>query len=1505
MVGSARLHCVGMDGRASHAAGSSTMSYGSIQLSYSASGETIGQMWGVVADFGARVANLRDLPSVHSRPAMAESDIVNGEVRGAVVVIQRGAVPLVDKARRAQMAGAAAAVIVNTDERPLLAHGHRHRDGSHDLGQDIQIPVLVISQSAGSMFGDGAAGVSVRLEYDVSLQQSAEALGLPLVQDIPQHHPRMASQQYNSLVQPYSEPVQQQAVPTQALGTPVQQYPAASQPHVAYGQQQALSPTHHSHRQQPAFSEGVPGSKLCSVVFEQPGPLGMYFVRGGTVVRPRVQVQRLGDNAPRMARENVLPGMQLFYIEHQDVRNYPYDAVIDMLQQASRPLTLVFGWAEEVAPGLAAARAPESPSVKEQVKAEIERALTRSRKELEQTQAEALARIQAEADKRAAAAEAKTAEAQRQVEEHLLARQKEQSDHTLALQAERAKLVAEHEELVAKIQSEADSRVAASEAGLTSAKTESDLERQRIDEEHQSTVSRIQSDADSRVAASDAGLTSMKTEFDLERQRIDQEHQSTVARMQSEADSRIKTLEDALRESSERSQSERRLALETSQAALMQAHSGDLARIQSEAEARVQAAEARAAEAEREAQQHQDARHVVDMEMAEMKQQVEVRLQKAVEASRAELEEAHHAMLRVHTKAEAQVSEFEASAKSKIAAAEQAAAETQRRLDETALQVVDLKAALQEKDGTIAEVTEQTRVAVLAAEENAQEQVQQVQQNLEEQMTTAVEQSRAELDEAMSIVARVQQHAQDWMAEAEASTAAQIQDVHRRAQAEIAYVKQQSEREVAFVREQVSARDGGTEQETEMEAARKELQETKLALSRAQHEAATMIAEKDHLVSLTDTHRSESEFNSASLIAAAQAEAREAKAEAREVQAKAEAQVRAILEESRKDLEKANSEMMRIKDDAEQCIAEAEQLAESKIAAAERIAESEAQDRRESNAELEKLRSTIVEVTQNVDLRILEKEKLATEAETQCKTALAKADEATAAHARALAAEVQAREDVEHARTQAREDVERAQALGRAENDALQADLTRVLAQMQELQEQAQIAKTRAQDELRLALAQRDEETEALQVELARSVAELEAEKRRLCDQLDAACTALNASRQRRSVLRVFFGWARQACVGAMINGIMVGSEEGNMSPLQSQSTQVIAARAAAEEYGKVLTAKVEEEAKRCREEQLAVSAKTIRAELEDQLQSEVEQVVAKSHAELEEMQEALARVKDSVEHRLGTATRTQELAQKYQAISTSTAAELERATQSANAEIAMLKRQLEKTTQVAAEKLDEESSQREAAEARAVAAEKQARRAAEKARAAESVIVDERALRLAAETDLEAVKKTRSALESREINRHKREADMRKAFEEAAWRKAQDEKKAREAAERKLSQVNRPASSPAKRKASRKAAEQRTQSPTPSNSGRDHIATPDRLASSSQSAPGSGDQTPQGADADMDASDSLSRLLEEFGECVRSDFTEVHRAFSRQVPSECLCADRRLNHLSIRQLSS
>ena len=655
------------------------MSFGAVRLSDSATGAAIGEVQGVVADFGARDAELHDLPSVRTSPAMAETEIVNGEVRGSVAVIERGAVPLVEKARRAQAAGAAAVVIVNTDERPLLAHGHRHRDGTHDLGLDIQIPVLVVAQSAGSKFGDGTAGVSVHVQYHVaaaspnvgdhhgtgvaqqpwlptgSSTADGSAMEDPALSTAPQHQP---PQQYSAPV-PYAASAEPYRAPGQQHGTPSRQYAVLPhhQQHVAYAPQHAVPDANCSHSfptQQLSLPEGVPGSsRQCAVVFEQPGPLGMYFMRGGSLARPRVQVQRLGDNAPRVARENVSPGMQLVAIEHEDVTNYSYDAVIDMLQNASRPLRLIFGEANELSLETAPAPMPEPVSVKEQIKAEIERALACSRKELEQTQAEALAHIQLEADNRIAAAEARAAEAERQVEEHTLARQQEQLDHKLALQSERADLQAEHEAAMAKVRSDADSRVAESEAAVESARAELDLEQQRIDQEHQRAVARVQSEADGRIAAMEDSMREASGNSQTEHRLALEASHEALARVQSEADGRIAAMENLMREASGNSQTEHRLALEASHEALRQAHSDDLARIQMEVDARLEAAETRAAVAEREAQEHQYACHAANEELAEMKQQVETRLQEAVEASRAELEEAHAAMLRVHTKAEA------------------------------------------------------------------------------------------------------------------------------------------------------------------------------------------------------------------------------------------------------------------------------------------------------------------------------------------------------------------------------------------------------------------------------------------------------------------------------------------------------------------------------------------------------------------------------------------------------------------------------------------------------------------------------------------------------------------------------------------------------------------------------------------------------------------------------------------------------------------------------------
>ena len=88
---------------------------------------------------------------------------------------------------------------------------------------------------------------------------------------------------------------------------------------------------------------------------------------------------------------------------------------------------------------------------------------------------------------------------------------------------------------------------------------------------------------------------------------------------------------------------------------------------------------------------------------------------------------------------------------------------------------------------------------------------------------------------------------------------------------------------------------------------------------------------------------------------------------------------------------------------------------------------------------------------------------------------------------------------------------------------------------------------------------------------------------------------------------------------------------------------------------------------------------------------------------------------------------------------SASLSEELRHAKQAAGADISMLRRQLEKTEEVAAEKLDEECSKRDAAEARALTAEKQARLAAQKARAAEEALQGERSARENAEAEIEA----------------------------------------------------------------------------------------------------------------------------------------------------------------------
>ena len=127
-----------------------------------------GQTLGVVAGFGPRSHSLSNVASVLADPPRADAELRNADaVRGCVAIIHRGGdVPLVLKARRAMRAGARAVVIVNSDDKPLLADAHLYPDGRKDAGEGIEIPVLVAPSSAAELLE--STGASVTLEYDTS-----------------------------------------------------------------------------------------------------------------------------------------------------------------------------------------------------------------------------------------------------------------------------------------------------------------------------------------------------------------------------------------------------------------------------------------------------------------------------------------------------------------------------------------------------------------------------------------------------------------------------------------------------------------------------------------------------------------------------------------------------------------------------------------------------------------------------------------------------------------------------------------------------------------------------------------------------------------------------------------------------------------------------------------------------------------------------------------------------------------------------------------------------------------------------------------------------------------------------------------------------------------------------------------------------------------------------------------------------------------------------------------
>lgn len=95
----------------------------------------------MVAAFGAAGARLERVAAVMVDPPLADKDITNrDELSGAIAVIQRGGVPFVEKARRAQEAEAVAVIVVNSSDDPYVPLGD---------GDDITVPVICVNKSDG------------------------------------------------------------------------------------------------------------------------------------------------------------------------------------------------------------------------------------------------------------------------------------------------------------------------------------------------------------------------------------------------------------------------------------------------------------------------------------------------------------------------------------------------------------------------------------------------------------------------------------------------------------------------------------------------------------------------------------------------------------------------------------------------------------------------------------------------------------------------------------------------------------------------------------------------------------------------------------------------------------------------------------------------------------------------------------------------------------------------------------------------------------------------------------------------------------------------------------------------------------------------------------------------------------------------------------------------------------------------------------------------------------
>lgn len=127
------------------------------------------------ARFGASVGGCDGRRAVVVQPLRAQAALTNAaEVSTNVAVIERGGVSFVEKARRAQAAGAAAVLFVNTDEELFVI-------GGEDGDEDISIPVVMIRASDGSAFMadimQGKDSVYFSYEWSSSSEEDSDEEG--------------------------------------------------------------------------------------------------------------------------------------------------------------------------------------------------------------------------------------------------------------------------------------------------------------------------------------------------------------------------------------------------------------------------------------------------------------------------------------------------------------------------------------------------------------------------------------------------------------------------------------------------------------------------------------------------------------------------------------------------------------------------------------------------------------------------------------------------------------------------------------------------------------------------------------------------------------------------------------------------------------------------------------------------------------------------------------------------------------------------------------------------------------------------------------------------------------------------------------------------------------------------------------------------------------------------------------------------------------------------------